>query len=173
MRQTWELMRACLPTREDKQRVRRLLGLKNDSSLYKQCEDPGRSGRPNIIDKIDILLDHARLFYPEAAAALIQHFDAGNIAALTRNVGTIPIAQLLAALQPNAEKEAIESVTAFSAGLRQLLTTGKVDLHKLLTEVEENERQAKAVAVILCAAIAAEESKTGAAGAGPIVGAQQ
>jgi hypothetical protein len=160
MAATFELMRAAMPTRDDKRVVQRQLGYKNDSLIYKWCEDPGKSGRPNLVDNVDVVLDHARLHYPDAAIAIIQHFEAGNVRVLTRRAGQTPIPQLISTLQPGVEKEALESVSAFSSAFRQIIASGRCDLHAVLKEVEESERQARAAASIIRAAIVAEEARS-------------
>lgn len=162
MTPTHELVKACIPTREDKRRVMRQLGLNSESTLYKWTEDPEGSGRPNPIDYMDVILDHARLYHPDAALAVVQHFDAANHRALGRQAAGVSTAQLLAQLQPGSEKEAHEAVAAFSAALLQVVVRGTCDLRALLQEVEEGERQLKAAAVMLRAAVEAQAVAAGA-----------
>lgn len=149
MAETHELMQDLLPTRSEKRRVGRTLGL-GESTIYKWCQDPeGPSGRPNPIDYLDTLLDHGRLHHPDAALAVVQYFEQRNVRALAKQAAGLSITQLLTTIQPTSEKEAVEAIQALSGALRQLLQGGACDLPRLLREVEEAERQMRTAAVMI------------------------
>ncbi len=149
MAQRFELRRAVTPTREEKRRLARAMGLADESLVYKWAEDPDGSGRPNPIDKLEIIMDHALLHHPDAALAIAQHLETRITRALSRAASGLSRAQLVTQLQPATEKEAIEAVRAFGRSLVQLVATGDCDLPDLLREVEEGERQLKAASVMI------------------------
>lgn len=146
---TYEIMKAALPTREEKKRVMRTLGFQGDATAYKWCEDPDGSGRTNPIDVMDVILDHCRLHHPDVAVQIVQHFEAGNLRALGRKAAGLTITQLVTSLQPGGEKEAMEAIKALSTAVRQLVLEETADLDALLREVEECERQMKMAAVMI------------------------
>lgn len=160
MKRTFELMRMALPAREDKRRVARALGLKSEALIYKWCEDPDGSGRPNLIDKLDVILDHARVHHPHAALAIEQHISAGNALAFGR-IETGSARELVLRVQPGVEKEVTEAVQAFTRALRQLAADQQTDLRLLLKEVQDAERELGRTAVMIRALIQAEEEAAG------------
>ncbi len=160
---TFELVQMAVPTREEKKRLARLVGL-SESLIYKWCEDPDGSGRSNPLDGTEAILEHARLFHPDAALAITQHFEAGNRAAIGRRSAGVPLLALVTDLQPATERELHEALCAFTAALRQLLASGKCDMRVLAREVEDAERQLSMVGVMVRAAIEAEERQTAANG---------
>lgn len=154
--ETFELVRAAVPTRAEKRRVARTLGYSDESTLYKWSEDPDGSGKRNPIDCVEILLDHALLHHPDAALAIVQHLEARCARALGRRGAALPLPELLVVVQPASERESLEAVGALSSALRQIVLSGSCDAPELLREVEEAERAMHRTAVMLRAAIEAD-----------------
>ncbi len=156
---TWELMKALVPTRPEKKKIAGALRLKDESLVYKWCEDPDGSGRPNPIDKVELLLEHALLLHPMAAFALMNRFKRLFSHAARRASGDLPIQNLVATLQPLSEKEAMEAISEFSRTLRDLVIGEEVDLERLLKEVDEAMRQFQHAGEMLRAAIEARKTE--------------
>ncbi|HEX8276052.1 MAG TPA: hypothetical protein VF615_25670 [Longimicrobiaceae bacterium] len=156
MTPTHQLMQAAVPTRHEKRRVARALGISSESLFYAFCEDPDGSGRPNPIDKIEVILDHALVHHPDAALAIVQRLEARCVHALSARATALPLADLLVSLQPDAEREAMDTVRAFSTAIRQVVLGGDCDRDALLQEITEAERELKRVGVMLRAAIEAD-----------------
>jgi hypothetical protein len=158
MKASHQLMQAAIPTRHEKRRVARALGFKGESQVYAFCEDPDGAGRPNPIDKIEVILDHALVHHPDAALAIVQRLEAKCVSALSARATALPLADLLVVLQPEAEREALDAVRAFSTAMRQMVLGGDCDQTALLREVEEAERQMSRVATMLRAVIEADST---------------
>lgn len=153
---TYELMKACLPTRTEKRKIAAQLRRKDESIIYKWCEDPDGSGRPNPLDMLESILEHARIYHPIAAYAVVNRLIRGNAAAASRTSTALPIQDLVTRLQPLSEKEAMEAIREFSRALRDLLQGETVDLRTLVKEVDEAMRQFQYVQDMLRAVIDAE-----------------
>lgn len=145
---THELMQAIVPTREEKRRLGRALGL-GESIIYKWCADPEGAGRPNPFDHVEEILDHARLHHPAKAVAIEQRIVTGNLRAFGRRAAGLSSLQAVSSLQPGSEKEALEAVRALSSALRDLALDGDCDLDSLIREIEEAERQFRMAAVMI------------------------
>lgn len=143
-----ELMQAIVPTRQEKQRLGRALGL-GESIIYKWCADPEGAGRPNPFDHTDVILDHARLHHPEMATEVEGRIVRGNLRAFGRRAAGMTSLQAVAALQPGSEKEALEAVRALSSALRELALTDDCDLDALIREIEEAERHFRMAAIMI------------------------
>jgi hypothetical protein len=158
MHPTYELIRGVIPTRIEKRRVAEQLGHLNESTLYKWCEDPARSGSRNPVDILEVLLDHGMTHHPDEALALLQHLDAVAERPLTRRAQALTAAQLVVVLQPGHQKELYESVAAFSAALRCLVMEGDCDLDGLLQEVLEAGAAVRKAEVMIRALIEADKA---------------
>jgi len=149
---THELMKECMPTRQEKQRLAKFLGL-GESLMYKWCEDPEGSGRPNPLDQLEVLLDHARLNHPHVVFAITHRIVQANARSIGRGATAMPVRDLLSTLQPAAEKETAEALHALSGAIRAILMGGTADLSSLLREVEDAERELKRARVMIAAAV--------------------
>lgn len=163
--QTYELLNAMVPTRQEKRRIgeaRGYAGKHPEDTIYKECEDPDGSGRPNPLDELLLYVNHALVHHPDAAlttAQFLMHHVEGSLAAAAR---TLPLSQLILRYQPTGEKESMEAARALSAALRQMVLGGAADGPALLREVEEAERELSKVAVMLRASMQTDVRAGGA-----------
>ncbi len=151
---THVLMANAVPTRLEKRRLAAALGLKSESQVYAYCEDQEGSGRPNPIDKVDAVLNHALVHHPDAALAIISHFESRAQRILGERGSALPVLDLVATLQPVVAKEGTEAVLALSEALRQGVLSGRCSPDDLLREVQEGERTLKYARTLIEAAIA-------------------
>lgn len=156
MQPTHELMKACMPSREEKQRLAAMFGV-GERVMYSWCEDRDGSGRPNPLDHLEILLDHARLYHPAAAFAIVSRLLAGNARAVGKQAHGLALRDLLLDVQPAAEKEMSEALQALTASLRTCLTGDPTDLRRLQKELAEAEQELERARHLISAAIAQEE----------------
>jgi hypothetical protein len=152
-------MQQAVPTRHEKRRVARNLGYKSEGPLYAMCEDPDGAGRPNLIDKMDILLDHARVHHPDAAIAIVQYLQAGNSQVIGERGRCLKVLELVVVQQPRAAKETTEAAAAYAEAMRQGHLSGHCDGEVLLREVEEAERAMHEAAAQLRTALADERAR--------------
>ncbi len=150
---THEMMQACMPTRSEKSRIARAFGYKSESSTYKWCEDPDGSGRPNPLDQLELILDHARLYHPAAAFAIGARIMSGNARAVGgKALGRAPV-DLLTDIQPAVEAETTEALHALTAALRRLCLGQGPELAAVKTEVDEAIHELQRAQAMLEAAI--------------------
>lgn len=157
---TYALMKACMPTTEDKLRIARTVG-KGKSLIYKWTEDPLGSGRPNPLDTLEVILDHARLNHPHAAFAIAHRITAGNARVVSAAAHGISTTALMQNVQAGVEKEATEALHAFTAAMRRMLLGGEVDLDKLLKEVEEAESEMERARLLIAGQLEVARAKAG------------
>lgn len=153
---THELMNACMPTRAEKQRMAKLFSV-GERVMYSWCEDPDGSGRPNPLDQLEVLMDHARLYHPAAAFAIASRLTTGNARSVGKQARGLHTPELLLEVQPAAEKELTEALHALSRALRAELAGTSVDLVATLREIEEAERELERARHLLTAAITEAE----------------
>lgn len=151
---THELMKACMPTREEKRRIGKMLGL-SEATLYKWCEDPDLSGRTNPLDQLEVLLDHARLWHPAAAFAIATRITTGNARSVGKQALGLATHELLVEVQPAAEKELTEALHALTSALRNQLMGQATDLGVLLQEIADAEHELERARHLITAAIEA------------------
>lgn len=153
---THELIQACMPTRQEKQRMAKLYGV-SERLMYMWSEDPDGSGRPNPLDHLEILLDYARAYHPAAAFAIATRIQMGNARAAGQQARGRTTRELLLEVQPGAEKELTEALHALTSTLRTYLTGDPENLPALLKELEEAEHELEHARYLITAAIAAAE----------------
>jgi hypothetical protein len=156
-----ELMRRVAPNRVERARLGRQLGIASESLMYAfgAPAAPVGSGRPNPIDKMDAVLEHARHHHPDVAEQIVQRFAAGNAAALAERGRALRVMDTVVTLHPEITREAMDAVVAVGEALRQGMLTGGCDAESVLRELEECERAARRAAAVLRASITAERKE--------------
>lgn len=155
MRSNHELLDDCIPTREEKRKIARVLRYSNEVPIYKWCSGERRSP----MDVVDEILDHARLYHPTAAIAVVDHFNQDNARTVGGFVGTN--LQLVTSIQASTEQKALDVVAALSAAMRDLLATGTADLKAVLHGVEECQQQTHLAATMLRARLQQDTAHAG------------
>jgi hypothetical protein len=156
MRPTHELLRDAIPTRAEKRRMMRQLGFRNESLLYRWCQDPAASGTRNPLDCVEAVVAHAAVHHPDAALAIVRHIETLVEEPLRRRGAGLRAEEVVLSLHPGCEREMLESVQAFTRALRQLVLSGTCDLAELLKEIQDAGRVVRTAEVMLQAVIEAQ-----------------